>query len=63
MSKVKRFSSPEDEYLGLGKSFAYGLQHVLTMYGGIVAPPPIVGTAVGLSQSNWYDHYSFFICK
>nr|WP_277347987.1 nucleobase:cation symporter-2 family protein [Streptomyces sp. HNM0574] len=28
---------------------AYGLQHVLTMYGGIVAPPLIVGPAAGLS--------------
>lgn len=52
MSKVKGFSSPEDEYLGIGKSFAYGLQHVLTMYGGIVAPPLIVGSAVGLSASQ-----------
>jgi NCS2 family nucleobase:cation symporter-2 len=29
---------PEDERLGIGKSFAYGVQHVLTMYGGIIAP-------------------------
>ena len=28
---------PEDENLGLGANLAYGLQHVLTMYGGIVA--------------------------
>jgi len=28
---------------------AYGLQHVLTMYGGIVAVPLIVGQAAGLS--------------
>ena len=41
--------SPEDEYLGANKSAAYGLQHVLTMYGGIIAPPLIVGTAAGLS--------------
>ena len=41
--------SPEDEYLGASKSAAYGLQHVLTMYGGIIAPPLIVGTAAGLS--------------
>lgn len=25
---------PEDENLGLGANLAYGLQHVLTMYGG-----------------------------
>ncbi|MBF7689554.1 nucleobase:cation symporter-2 family protein [Acinetobacter pollinis] len=40
----------EDEYLGLNKSIAYGLQHVLTMYGGIVAPPLIVGSAIGLTH-------------
>ncbi|MBF7684643.1 purine permease [Acinetobacter sp. B10A] len=52
MSKTKECSSPEDEYLGVGKSFAYGLQHVLTMYGGIVAPPLIVGSAVGLNAAQ-----------
>jgi uric acid transporter len=41
--------SPEHEFLGAGKSAAYGLQHVLTMYGGIIAPPLIVGTAAGLT--------------
>ncbi|MBP2413010.1 NCS2 family nucleobase:cation symporter-2 [Arthrobacter stackebrandtii] len=40
---------PEDEKLGIGASFAYGFQHVLTMYGGIVAVPLIVGQAAGLS--------------
>ena len=44
--------SPEHEYLGAGKSAAYGLQHVLTMYGGIIAPPLIVGTAAGLSATQ-----------
>ncbi len=44
--------SPENEYLGAGKSLAYGLQHVLTMYGGIIAPPLIVGTAAGLSAAQ-----------
>ncbi|MHA3684170.1 nucleobase:cation symporter-2 family protein [Leucobacter sp. HY1908] len=39
---------PENERLGAGKSFAYGLQHVLTMYGGIIAPPIIIGNAAGL---------------
>ena len=34
---------PEDENLGLGANLAYGLQHVLTMYGGIVAVPLILG--------------------
>ncbi|WP_151778066.1 nucleobase:cation symporter-2 family protein [Acinetobacter brisouii] len=44
--------SPEHEFLGVGKSLAYGLQHVLTMYGGIVAPPLIVGAAVGLTAAQ-----------
>jgi uric acid transporter len=44
--------SPEDEFLGVGKSLTFGLQHVLTMYGGIVAPPLIVGTAAGLNAAQ-----------
>ena len=49
MAEHEKIISPEDEYLGAGKSAAYGLQHVLTMYGGIIAPPLIVGTAAGLT--------------
>lgn len=49
MSEQEKTASPEHEFLGVGKSAAYGLQHVLTMYGGIIAPPLIVGTAAGLS--------------
>lgn len=45
-------TSPEHEFLGVGQSAAYGLQHVLTMYGGIVAPPLIVGSAAGLSAND-----------
>jgi len=44
--------SPEDEFLGVGKNLTFGLQHVLTMYGGIVAPPLIVGTAAGLNAAQ-----------
>jgi len=43
---------PEDEKLGIGASFAYGFQHVLTMYGGIIAVPLIVGQAAGLSSGD-----------
>lgn len=43
---------PEDERIGIGPSFAYGLQHVLTMYGGIIAPPIILGNAVGASPDQ-----------
>ncbi|GHG51713.1 transporter [Sinomonas cellulolyticus] len=39
---------PEDQKLPLGTAFAYGFQHVLTMYGGIIAPPLIIGSAAGL---------------
>lgn len=43
---------PEDENLGVGANMAYGLQHVLTMYGGIVAVPLIIGQAAGLSSAD-----------
>lgn len=39
---------PEDTRYPAGKTFAWGLQHVLTMYGGIIAPPLIIGSAAGL---------------
>ncbi|MET1006520.1 MAG: nucleobase:cation symporter-2 family protein [Propionibacteriaceae bacterium] len=43
---------PEDEFLGIGKSLGFGAQHVLTMYGGIIAPPLIVGAAAGLPSAE-----------
>ncbi|RUQ22503.1 MULTISPECIES: nucleobase:cation symporter-2 family protein [Kocuria] len=43
---------PEDERLPVADSFAYGLQHVLTMYGGIIAVPLIIGNAAGLDSSG-----------
>ncbi|WP_312933441.1 nucleobase:cation symporter-2 family protein [Pseudomonas sp.] len=43
---------PEDENLGLGANLAYGLQHVLTMYGGIVAVPLILGQAAGMTPAD-----------
>lgn len=43
---------PEDENLGVGANIAYGFQHVLTMYGGIIAVPLIVGEAAGLSAGD-----------
>ncbi|HLV05302.1 MAG TPA: nucleobase:cation symporter-2 family protein [Actinomycetaceae bacterium] len=49
---VTTAARPEDERLPLGRSFMYGLQHVLTMYGGIIAVPLIVGQAAGLSDSD-----------
>jgi xanthine permease len=43
---------PEDENLGITANIAYGFQHVLTMYGGIIAVPLIVGQAAGLGPSE-----------
>jgi len=43
---------PEDERLGVAANLAYGLQHILTMYGGIVAVPLIVGQAAGLNPGE-----------
>ncbi|KKX27256.1 nucleobase:cation symporter-2 family protein [Rhizobium sp. LC145] len=43
---------PEDEKLSIGANLAYGLQHVLTMYGGIVAVPLILGQAAGLNAGE-----------
>lgn len=42
----------EHQYLGMKKNMLYGLQHVLTMYGGIIAPPLIIGAAAGLEASE-----------
>ena len=43
---------PEDVNLGPGPNLMYGLQHVLTMYGGIVAVPLIVAEAAGMSPAD-----------
>jgi len=43
---------PEDERMPFGATLGYGLQHVLTMYGGIIAPPLIIGQIAGLSQAE-----------
>ncbi len=43
---------PEDQRLPARQLLAYGLQHILTMYGGIIAPPLIVGAAAGLSGAQ-----------
>ncbi|WP_051442169.1 nucleobase:cation symporter-2 family protein [Arthrobacter sp. H14] len=51
-SKPKRPQRPEDERLPVGRTFAYGFQHVLTMYGGIIAPPLIIGSAAGMNTTE-----------
>ncbi|MDI3212239.1 nucleobase:cation symporter-2 family protein [Arthrobacter sp. AL12] len=48
----RQSARPEDEGLPIASSFAYGFQHVLTMYGGIIAVPLIVGQAAGLSPAD-----------
>src|SRR5690606_7582205 len=48
----RRPGRPEDERLPVGATFGYGFQHVLTMYGGIIAPPLIVGSAAGLTPAE-----------
>ena len=40
---------PVDEVLPFGQMVLYGLQHVLSMYAGVVAVPLIVGTALKLT--------------
>ncbi|GAB3291999.1 nucleobase:cation symporter-2 family protein [Parasphingorhabdus pacifica] len=43
---------PEDQSYGAGKLVVFGTQHILTMYGGVIAPPIIVGGAAGLSPMD-----------
>jgi uric acid transporter len=45
-------SHPVDEVLPPGKMGLYGLQHVLSMYAGVVAVPLILATALHLSVSQ-----------
>ncbi len=33
-----RTGRPEDEKMPFGQLVVYGLQHILTMYGGVIAP-------------------------
>ncbi|TDT79221.1 NCS2 family nucleobase:cation symporter-2 [Arthrobacter sp. AG258] len=50
--KGARPGRPEDQRLPVGSMFAYGFQHVLTMYGGIIAPPLIIGAAAGMNSQD-----------
>jgi xanthine permease len=43
---------PEDEKVGVGTAFFYGLQHILAMYAGVVSPPIIIGSAAGLTATE-----------
>ncbi len=48
----KEVARPEDERLPIGATIGYGIQHVLTMYGGIIAPPLIIGQIAGLKPGE-----------
>ncbi|MEV6769229.1 nucleobase:cation symporter-2 family protein [Nocardia sp. NPDC051030] len=48
----QRHTRPEDERYPALQLAAYGTQHILTMYGGVIAPPLIVGGAAGLSAAD-----------
>ena len=43
---------PVDQVLPVGSMVVYGLQHVMSMYAGVVAVPLVVGQALGLSFSD-----------
>lgn len=55
---------PVDEVPPLGRMFAFGLQHVLSMYAGIVAVPLVLASALGLDQEQIVRivNASFFMC-
>jgi xanthine permease len=44
--------APEDERLGLPRMFAFGLQHMLTMYGSLIATPLVIGAAAGMAPGE-----------
>ncbi|HEX3261879.1 MAG TPA: nucleobase:cation symporter-2 family protein, partial [Pseudonocardia sp.] len=48
MAKAKTERHPVDQVLPAGQMVVYGLQHVMSMYAGVVAVPLIVGSAMGL---------------
>ena len=43
---------PEDERLSIAQNIVYGLQHILSMFGGVIAVPLIVGGAAGLEPAE-----------
>ncbi len=46
---------PVDQMLPAGQLLLYGLQHVMSMYAGVVAVPLIVGTALGAVGGFLYN--------
>lgn len=53
-----------DEVLPAGRMVAFGLQHVLSMYAGIIAVPFVLATAIKLppEQLVYVINASFFMC-
>ncbi|MCU1407051.1 MAG: purine permease [Glaciihabitans sp.] len=43
---------PEDERLPLLTTLGYGLQHILSMFGGVIAVPLIIGGAAGVTPGQ-----------
>ncbi len=43
---------PEDERLPIGSSLIYGMQHILSMFGGVIAVPIIIGGAAQLKPEQ-----------
>ena len=63
-SREEQRTHPVDEVLPAGRMAAFGLQHVMTMYAGIIAVPLIVATALDLppDQVVYIINASFFMC-
>ena len=57
-------SHPVDEIPPAGRMVTYGLQHVLSMYAGIIAVPLVLASAIGLPQADVIRivNASFFMC-
>lgn len=55
---------PVDEVPPAGRTVAFGLQHVLSMYAGIIAVPLVLASALGLDQDHVVRivNASFFMC-
>ncbi|MFE0024426.1 nucleobase:cation symporter-2 family protein [Amycolatopsis sp. NPDC059021] len=47
-SRTAHRARPEDERPPVRRQILYGLQHILSMYGGVIAVPLIIGGATGL---------------
>ncbi len=43
---------PEDEMLPVPQLFGYGIQHILSMFGGVIAVPFIIGGVAGLDGTD-----------